>query len=99
MEMVAHAAEGLAKYGEAFSEHNGELDLANALTAAESHFVKAQAKAREAATIFGRFIDHPSDLAILFLANIFNIQKADKLADTVRRVTNYHQGKPYWPGK
>ena len=99
MEMVAHAAEGLAKYGEAFAEHNGELDLANALTAAESHFVKAQAKAREAATIFGRFIDHPSDLAILFLANIFNIQKADKLADTVRRVTNYHQGKPYWPGK
>ena len=44
-----------------------------------------------------QFIDHPSDLAILFLANIFNIKKVDEIADVVRRVTNYHQGRPYWP--
>ena len=100
MEMVAHAAEGLAEYGEAFADHSGgEPALADALTAAELHFVKAQAKAREAATVFARFIDHPSDLAILFLANIFNIQKADEIAEVVRRVTNYHQGQPYWPGE
>ena len=97
MEMVAHAAEGLAAYGEAFAEHSGdEAALAQALVQAEQHFVKAQSKAREAATIFARFIDHPSDLAILFLANIFNIKKVDKIADVVRRVTNYHQGLPYW---
>ncbi len=97
MEMVTLAAQGLAAYGDAFADHSGdEAALAQALTAAEQHYVKAQSKAREAATIFAGFIDHPSDLAILFLANIFNIQKVDKIADVVRRVTNYHQGQPYW---
>ena len=46
---------------------------------------------------FARRIDHPSDLGILFLANVYNIQKADRLANLVRRVLNYHQGLPYWP--
>ncbi len=98
LEMVAHAAEGLVCYADAFVEHTGdEAALAHALGTAERHFVIAQSKAREAARIFSRWIDHPSDLAILFLANIFNIQKVDKIADVVRRVTNYHQGLPYWP--
>ena len=98
LEMVAHAAEGLAAYADAFAEDRGdEAVLAEALTAAEQHYVRAQMKAREAAAIFARFIDHPSDLAILFLANIFNIKKVDRIADVVRRVTNYHKGLPYWP--
>ena len=98
MEMVAHAAEGLGASADAFAEHRGdEAVLSEALTAAEQHFVKAQMKAREAAEIFARFIDHHSDLAILFFANIFNIKKVGKIADVVRRVTNYHQGLPYWP--
>ncbi len=97
LEMVAHSAQGLAAYGDAFADHSGdEAALAEPLTAAEQHFVTAQSKAREAATIFARFIDHPSDLAILFLANVFNIQKVDKIADVVRRVSNYHHGLPYW---
>lgn len=98
MEMVAHAAEGLASYAEAFAEHgDDEAALAQALVRAEEHYVRAQAKARQAAEIFSRIIDHPSDLAILFLANVFNIRKVDRIADVVRRVTNYHLGLPYWP--
>jgi hypothetical protein len=97
LEMVASAAEGLAAYADAFAEHSGdEAALAKSLAVAETHYVKAQIKAREAATIFARVIDHPCDLAILFLANIFNIKKVDKIANVVKRVTNYHHGRPYW---
>ena len=86
MEMVAHAAEGLASYAEAFAEHgDDETALAQALVRAEQHYVRAQVKARKAAAIFSRMIDHPSDLAILFLANVFNIRKVDRIADVVRR--------------
>ena len=99
MEMVAHTAEGLASYAEAFAEHgDDESALAQALVRAEQHYVRAQVKAREAAAIFSRMIDHPSDLAILFLGNVFNIRKVDRIADVVRRVSNYHHGLPYWPG-
>jgi hypothetical protein len=98
LEMVALSAEGLATYAEAFANHAGdETALANTLVEAEQTFCKAQIMARKSATIFARIIDHPSDLAILFLANIFNIQKVDKVAAVVRRVANYHQGHPYWP--
>ena len=98
LEMVAHAAEGLGAYADAFLEHaDDEEALSNALAESEHHLGKAQQSARQAALLFARHIDHSSDLAILFLANLFNIQNADRIADLVRRVTNYHRGLPYWP--
>ena len=98
LEMVVEVAEGIATYADAFIEHRGrEGPLAADLERAEQHLVRAQEKARQSARIFSRFIDHPSDLAILFLANTFNIQKVDRVADLVRRVANYHRGRPYWP--
>ena len=100
LEMVAEAAEGIAAYADAFIEHKGdEVSLAHAHAGAEKHLVRAQEKARQTARIYSRLIDHPSDLAILFLANVFNIQKADRVSDLIRRVANYHQGLPYWPDR
>ncbi len=99
LEMVAYAAEGLGAYADAFIEHVGdEASLSNALVESERLLGKAQDSARKTARLFSRQIDHPSDLAILFLANVFNIQKADRVADLVRRVANYHRGLPYSPG-
>ena len=98
LEMVVEVAEGIATYADAFIEHRGREDsLAAELARAEQHLVRAQEKARQSTRIYSRFIDHPSDLAILFLANTFNIQKVDRVADLVRRVANYHRGLPYWP--
>ena len=97
LEMVALVAEGIAAYADAFIAHaRDEPKLAPALAGAEQLLIQATQKGREAAGIFARKIDHPSDLGILFLANVYNIQKADRLAELVHRVVIYHQGGRYW---
>jgi hypothetical protein len=97
LEMVALAAEAIAAYADAFSERPpDESRLETSLLAAERLLNAAQQKAREAAGKFARKIDHPSDLGILFLANIYNIEKADRLADLFHRVAAYHAGGRYW---
>ncbi len=98
LEMVALAAEGIAAYADAFAlRPRNEDSLSEALLGAERLLNAAQQKARQAAGSFARKIDHPSDLGILFLANVYNIEKADRLADLFHRVATYHQGGRYWP--
>ncbi len=98
LEMIQFAADGIGAYADAFARHpRDEQRLAEELVAAEQLLVKARLQARETARIFAQKIDHPSDLGILFLANVYNIQKADRIAELVHRVVAYHQGKPYWP--
>ncbi len=98
LEMIQFAADGIGAYADAFARSpKDETRLAAELAAAELLFEKARQRARETARIFAQRIDHPSDLGILFLANVYNIQKADRIAELVHRVVAYHQGKPYWP--
>ena len=73
-----------------------EAGLAAALDGAERLFVAAQQKAREVARRFAEIVDHPCDLAILFLANVYTIRQLDPVVDLVRRVVSYHHGQPYW---
>jgi hypothetical protein len=97
LEMVALAAEAIAAYADAFLLHpRDEAGLSAALLGAERLMNEAQKKARQAAESFARKIDHPSDLGILFLANVYNIEKADRLADLFHQVAAYHQGGRYW---
>ena len=97
LQMCASICRGLAAYADGFIEHERSAPgLIRSLLEAERHLFKAREKAREAARIFAERIEHPSDLAILFLANVYNIQKVDRIADLVRRVANYHQGLSYW---
>ena len=97
LEMVVDLCKGSASYAEAFMEHgDDEAALVAALAGAERHFVAAQEKAREAARRFAELVDHPCDLAILFLANVYTIKPLDQGVDLIRRVVNYHHGRPYW---
>ena len=98
LQMCASICRGLAAYADGFIENERSAPgLSRSLAEAERYLFKAKEQAREAARIFAERIEHPSDLAILFLANVYNIQKVDRIADLVRRVANYHQGLPYWP--
>jgi hypothetical protein len=97
LKMVVDLCEGFAVYGEAFRDHAaGEAGLAATLDRAERHLVAAQAKAREATKRFAGIVDHPCDLAILFLLNEYDVQQLDRVVDMVRRVVSYHHGQPYW---
>jgi len=70
--------------------------LADALRQVELIFLSAEEKAKDAARKAAEIVDHPSDLAILFLANTWSVNKIAEVNDVVRRVVNYHHGLPYW---
>lgn len=97
LEMTVLIECAFAEYAQAFINNVGnEPMLAKALKQAESIFIAAEVKAREAASKVAEIIDHPSDLAILFLTNTWCVNKIAEVNDIVRRVVNYHCGLPYW---
>ena len=97
LEMVILIDQGLAAYCQAFIDHTKqEPALGGALRVAESHLVAAAEKARETTRQVAELIDDPTDLGILFLANVWDVGKSDELLDFVRRVVNFHHGRPYW---
>ena len=99
LEMVVLLDQAFAAYARAFVDHAvDEPALARALDAAEQLFVAAGSKARETAERAAEFVDDPCDLGILFLANVWNVAKAEGVIGLIRRVVNYHHGRPYWEG-
>ena len=97
LEMVILIDQGLAAYCQAFIDHTKqEPALGRALRVAESYLVAAAEKARETTRQVAEIIDDPTDLGILFLANVWDVGKTDELLDLVRRVVNFHHGRPYW---
>ena len=97
LEMVILVDQGLAAYCQAFIDHTKqEPALGRALRVAESHIVAAAEKARETTRQVAEIIDDPTDLGILFLANVWDIRGTDQLLDHFRRVVNFHHGRPYW---
>ncbi|MAE62917.1 MAG: hypothetical protein CMJ18_01485 [Phycisphaeraceae bacterium] len=84
-------------YAEAFiNRADDERALAAALAKAERMFDATCSSAEQTARHAAEIVDHPSDLAILFLANIWDVAQTARLRDIIRRVCNYHHGRPYW---
>lgn len=100
LEMTVALENAFAEYASAFLDHGGdqgdETKLADALKQAERAFLFAEEKACETARRAAEIVDHPSDLAILFLTNTWCVNKIAEINDVVRRVVNYHSGLPYW---
>ncbi|MCK5381967.1 MAG: hypothetical protein KAJ81_10870, partial [Candidatus Latescibacteria bacterium] len=97
MEMLVLLDRAFAAYAQAFLDHaDEEPALTMDLDAAEEIFVAAGIKARETAKRAAEIVDHPNDLAILFLVNVWSVSKVDEVIALVRRVVNYHHGGPYW---
>ena len=51
--------------------------------------------ARKTAHRAAEIVDHPSDLAVLFLANVWDVALPEQLLAIVRRPLKYHSGLPY----
>ena len=97
LQMTVLLDQGFAAYAQAFVEHtDDEPALARALDGAEQIFVAATRKARESAGRAAEIVDDPCDLGILFGANVWNVRKTDEMLQLIRRVVNYHHGRPYW---
>ena len=97
MEMLVLLDRAFGCYAQAFLDHaDEEPALTMDLDAAEEIFVAAGIKARETAKRAAEIVDHPNDLAILFLVNVWSVSRVDEVIALVRRVVNYHHGGPYW---
>ena len=94
--MVVLLDRAFAAYAKAFIDHaDDELALAQALNEAEQIFIAAGSKARETTMRAGEIVDELSDLGILFLSNVWNVAKCDRVIAVIRRVVNFHHGRPY----
>ena len=44
---------------------------------------------------FAEIIDHPSDMGVLYRANLFLVTGLELVQQTMQNVVNYHHGKEY----
>jgi hypothetical protein len=97
LEMIILLNQAFLVYARAFINHaEDEAALAPALDEAVRLLDAACRKSQDCARMAAEHVDHPSDLAILFLANVWNVNKAEEVLQLFRRVADYHHGRPYW---
>jgi hypothetical protein len=53
-------------------------------------------KARRVAEKEAEFIDHPADLALLFVINSEILTATEEFAKFIGNVVRFHHGEPYW---
>ena len=97
-ELLRLLEDGYMSYDEAFQikAHNREAAFRDELVRCEGLFQTAHRKAREVAEKEAEFIDHPSDLAILFELNSEVLTATEEFAKFIKNVVNFHHGRPYW---
>ncbi len=97
-ELVRLLEEGYISYDEAFQikARNREAAFRDRLVRCQDLFQAAHRKAREVAEKEAEFIDHPSDVAILFELNSEVLTATEECAKFIKNVVNFHHGLPYW---
>ncbi len=97
-ELVRLLEEGYISYDEAFQikARNREAAFRDRLVRCQDLFQAAHRKAREVAEKEAEFIDHPSDVAILFELNSEVLTATEEFAKFIKNVVNFHHGLPYW---
>jgi len=84
-------------YEEAFFKRNAipregflqKLDKSMAL------FTQARESGRRTTEKFAEFIDHPSDLGVLYRANLFLVTGLELVEQTMQNMVNFHHGRNY----
>lgn len=88
---------GFLIYAEAFADDGfNKNQLGKKMENVLQVFIKSKLKIKKATSKFSEIIDHNSDLAVLFLENIWGIGELDKLVRFFKQVVNYYNGRNYW---
>jgi len=87
------------EFGEAFQLWKaGEIDraeLVRRLDASMVLFDEARRMGRRTTEKFAEVIDHPSDMGVLYRANLFLVTGLELVEQTMQNIVNYHHGKEY----
>jgi hypothetical protein len=85
--------------GEAFQMWNGkEIDreeLVRRLDGSMALFSEGRRMGRQATEKFAEVIDNPSDMGVLYRANLFLVTGLELVEQTMQDIVNYHHGKEY----
>jgi len=58
-------------------------------------FTAARLKGRQTTEKFAEFVDHPSDMGVLYRANLFLVTGTELVEQTMRNLVNFHHGREY----
>jgi hypothetical protein len=70
-------------------------ELVRRLDASMALFSEARRMGRETTEKFAEVIDHPSDMGVLYRANLFLVTGLELVEQTMQDIVNYHHGREY----
>jgi hypothetical protein len=93
------ARQGYAEFDEAFRLWNAQkidrAEFVRRLDASMVLFSEARRMGRETTEKFAEVIDHPSDMGVLYRANVFLVTGLELVEQTMQDIVNYHHGRDY----
>ena len=99
LETLITVRKAYVEFGEAFQLWNaGKIDraeLVRRLDASMALFDEASRMGRQTTEKFAEVIDHPSDMGVLYRANLFLVTGLELVEQTMQDIVNYHHGKEY----
>lgn len=97
LDTLVTARRGYILYDEAFRTRRKEDEAAFRSKLQESMTLisAARRKGRETTEKFAEFVDHPSDLGVLYRANLFLVTGMELVEQTMQNLVNFHFGRPY----
>jgi hypothetical protein len=99
LETLAAVRKAYIAFDEAFRMWKGKsitrAELVERLDASLAMFSDARRKGRETTEKFAEVIDHPSDLGVLYRANLFLVTGLELVVETMQNVVAYQHGREY----
>jgi hypothetical protein len=99
LQTMVTVRKGYIEFGEAFQAWKaGTIDRAELVRRLDDSmllFDEAARMGRRTTEKFAEVIDHPSDMGVLYRANLFLITGLELVQQTMQNIVNYHHGKEY----
>jgi hypothetical protein len=99
LQTLVTVRKGYIEFDEAFRLWKaGSIDraeLVRRLDASMALFDQARRMGRQTTEKFAEVIDHPSDMGVLYRANLFLVTGLELVEQTMQNIVNYHHGKEY----
>lgn len=99
LQTLVTARRGYIEFGETFAAYKaGTIDRAELVRRLDDSlalFDEARNMGLRTTETFALVIDHPSDMGVLYRANLFLVTGLDLAEQTMRNIVNYHHGREY----
>jgi hypothetical protein len=99
LQTLVTVRKGYIEFDEAFRLWNARsidrAELVRRLDASITLFDQARRMGRQTTEKFSEVIDHPSDMGVLYRANLFLVTGLELVEQTMQDIVNYHHGREY----